>query len=149
METSLEIHVEQAQAIVQNLARREKCICIAAIFVTPEGYLLGKFPLHTTEDQFCQTVWEYCLEHDIDKLFVTYPSEVFMIDGQELEPADYLSVLELNTDLRSDCVVLAYYTYNNSTYTSDHVWASKASGNLTKWDRYDPKTLRKLNEDQY
>jgi hypothetical protein len=148
METRLEIHVEQAQAIVQNLATRDSCIAIAAIFITPDGYMLGKFPLHTTEDQFCQTVWEYAIEHDIDELFVTYPSEVFMIDAQELGPADYLTVLELNTDLRTDCVVLAYYRFENSSYTSDHVWATQASGDLTTWDKYDPKTLRKLNEDQ-
>jgi hypothetical protein len=147
VDTSLEIHAEQAQAIVQNLAIREQCISIAAIFITPEGYMLGKFPLHTTEEQFCQTVWEYCMQHDIEELFITYPSRVFMIDGEVLEPADYLTVLELNTDLRSDCAVLAHYKYGNSMYTCEYIWATKADGKLIEWDSYDPRTLRKLNED--
>jgi len=148
VDTYLEIHVEQVQAIVQNLALREGYISIAVVFVTNQGYLLGSFPSHTTEEQFCQTIWEYCLEHDIDKFFITYPAESFMIDAENFEPADYLTLLKMNTDLRIDSVVLTYYTYDDASYTSNNVWASKASGDLIIWDRYDPRTLRKINENQ-
>jgi hypothetical protein len=148
VETYIEIHVEQVQAIVQNLNLREGCASIAAVFISNKGYLLGSFPSHTTEEQFCQSVWEYCLEHDIDKFFISYPTDSFMIDAENFEPADYLTLLEMNTDLRLNNVVLAYYTYDDASYSSKHVWASKANGDLVIWDRYDPKTLRKINENQ-
>jgi hypothetical protein len=151
MDTSLEIHIEQAQAIVQNLTHRDDCVCIAAIFITEQGYMLGKFPLFTTEDQFCSTVWEYAMDNNIDHLFVTYPSRVFLIDGKELEPADYLTSLEMGSEIMEDCAVLAYYKYkyadnddDESRYIAEHVWASLVETDLTDWDEYDPSTLRKL-----
>lgn len=146
--TALEIHLEQAQAIIQNLTLREQCVCIAAIFITNTGYLLGKFPLHITEEQFCQTVWEYCIKYDIDEFFISYPSKVFMVDSYYLEPADYLTMVEINSELRSGYAVLSYFKFDKD-YISGYLWASKCGTDLSNWEQYDPQTLKRLNDIDY
>jgi hypothetical protein len=144
MDIRLEIHVEQVQAIVQNLVLKEEQVCIAAVFVGKRGYQLGRFPLYTKEANFCRAVWEFGIKNDVDDLFITYPSQVFMIDNCVLEPMDFYTQKALKSDIKKDCAVLVHHTYSNSKYMTNRIWATHRDAGLTNWIEYDPTTLRKL-----
>jgi hypothetical protein len=142
----LEIHVEQVQAFIRDRIKKNKEVGIIAIVPSSHGCDVLNFPLYTTEDVFCRELWKYGIKHDIDEMFVSYPSRAFMIDNPELKAMDYWTKKEMNPDMKTDCVVLAYYTWKDSTYKTRHLWAAIADSDINDWIRYDPRTLRKLNE---